>query len=56
MKHYVVGYHDMMNNVIEICEYADDAFQALQQAKQDIPELKFFHLLSNNTHMHLDDL
>ena len=39
MKHYVVGYHDMMNNVIEICDYAEDAFQALQQAKHDIPEL-----------------
>ena len=39
MKHYVVGYHDKMNNIIEICEYAKDAYQAIQQAKEDIPEL-----------------
>ncbi len=39
MAHYLVGYHDMSNHTHEICEYADDAYQAIQQAKRDLPEL-----------------
>ena len=39
MSHYLVGYHDMSNHTHEICEYADDAYQAIQQAKRDLPEL-----------------
>ena len=39
MSHYTVGYHDIYNGLHEICEYADDAYQAMQQAKEDLPEL-----------------
>ena len=39
MSHYTVGYHDILNKHHEICEYADDAYQAMQQAKEDLPEL-----------------
>ena len=39
MSHYTVGYHDSLNRHHEICEYADDAYQAMQQAKEDLPEL-----------------
>ena len=31
MSHYVVGYHDLQNNHYEICEYADDAYNAIKQ-------------------------
>lgn len=39
MKHYLVGYHDMSNQCHEICEYAKDSYEAIQQAKLDLPEL-----------------
>ena len=39
MSHYTVGYHDLQNNQYEICEYALDAYQAIQQAHEDLPEL-----------------
>jgi len=37
MSHYVIGYHDLQNNHYEICEYADDAYNAIKQAKEDLP-------------------
>ena len=37
MSHYVIGYHDLQNNHYEICEYADDAYTAIKQAKEDLP-------------------
>ena len=40
MSHYVIGYHDLQNNHYEICEYADDAYTAIKQAKQDLPDMK----------------
>ena len=40
MSHYLVGYHDTTNHTHEICEYADDAYNAIRQAKLDLPELK----------------
>ena len=39
MAHYLVGYHDTSNHTKEICEYADDAYNAIRQAKLDLPEL-----------------
>jgi len=39
-KHYTVGYHDLQKNKGEICEYAVDAYSAMQQAKEDVPSLK----------------
>ena len=38
-RHYTVGYHDNQNHKVEICEYAIDAFQAIQNAKEDVPGL-----------------
>ena len=40
MSHYVVGYHDLQNNHYEICEYADDAYTAIEHSKEDVPFLK----------------
>ena len=39
MSHYTIGYHDNQNHVVEICEYADDAYNAIKQAREDVPEL-----------------
>ena len=38
-KHYTVGYHDTQHHHYEICEYAEDAYHAMQQAKEDVPFL-----------------
>ena len=35
MSHYTVGYHDNHNHHYEICEYADDAYNAIRQARED---------------------
>tara|TARA_R100000426_G_scaffold13476_1_gene13069 strand:+ start:135 stop:296 length:162 start_codon:yes stop_codon:yes gene_type:complete len=39
MSHYTVGYHDLQNQHHEICEYAEDAYTAIRQAREDLPEL-----------------
>ena len=39
-RHYTVGYHDIQNKHYEICEYAEDSYQAIQNCKEDVPELK----------------
>ena len=39
-KHYTVGYHDVQNKHYEICEYAEDSYQAIQNSKEDVPSLK----------------
>ena len=39
MTHYTVGYLDSTKQHREICEYAEDAFQAKTQAVQDVPYL-----------------
>ena len=39
-KHYTVGYHDGQNKHYEICEYAEDSYQAIQNSKEDVPSLK----------------
>ena len=36
MSHYTVGYHDNQHDMHEICEYADDAFTAIKQAREDL--------------------
>ena len=36
MSHYTVGYHDNFNGLHEICEYADDAYNAIKQAREDL--------------------
>ena len=37
MSHYTVGYHDQQRHHFEICEYADNSFDAVQHAKEDVP-------------------
>ena len=40
-KHYTVGYHDTQLHHFEICEYARDAYEAIQNfSKEDVPALK----------------
>ena len=39
-KHYTVGYHDTQHHHYEICEYAMNAYEAIQYSKEDVPALK----------------
>lgn len=39
MSHYTVGYHDLQNNHYEICEYAVNAYEAIEHSKEDVPYL-----------------
>ena len=39
-KHYTVGYHDTQHKHYEICEYATDSYQVIQNSKEDVPALK----------------
>ncbi len=34
--HYTVGYHDSLHKHYEICEYAEDAYNAIKQAREDL--------------------
>ena len=40
MSHYTVQYLDQTRRHQTICEYAEDAFQARNQAVRDVPYLK----------------
>ena len=40
MSHYTIGYHDQSQHHLEICEYADDAYSAIEHSKEDVPYLK----------------
>ena len=39
MTHYTVGYMDATRHHQEICEYAENAWDAKAQATQDVPYL-----------------
>ena len=39
-KHYTVGYHDTELHHFEICEYAVDSYNAIQNSKEDVPYLR----------------
>ena len=39
-KHYTVGYHDSELRHLEICEYAADSYEEIQDAKEDFPFLR----------------
>ena len=39
-KHYTVGYHDTQHKHYEICEYAVDSYNAIQNSKEDVPYLR----------------
>ena len=40
MSHYTIGYHDSLQIRHDICVYAHDAYEAIQEAKEDVPELE----------------
>ena len=39
MSHYTLGWHDQQNKHFEIGEFADDAFEAVRHAREDVPYL-----------------
>ena len=39
-RHYTVGYHDTQLHHYEICEYASDSYEAIQNSKEDVPYLR----------------
>ena len=40
MSHYTLGWHDQQNKHFEIGEYAEDAFEAVKHAREDVPYLQ----------------
>ena len=40
MSHYTVGYHNNQHQNFEICENAEDAYEAIQHSKEDVPFLR----------------
>lgn len=40
MSHYTVGYHNLEQQHLEICEYAADAYEAIEHSKEDVPTLR----------------
>ena len=40
LTHYTVGYHATDFHKYEICEYAVDAYNAIQHSKEDVPYLR----------------
>ncbi len=40
MSHYTIGYHDSLQIRHDICVYAHDAYEAIQEAKEDVPDLQ----------------
>ena len=40
MSHYTLGYYDQQNKIHEMCEYAEDAFEAVRFAREDVPYLQ----------------
>ena len=39
MSHYTLSWHDQQNEYHEIGEYANDAFEAVRNAREDVPYL-----------------
>ena len=40
MSHYTLGWHDQQNKHFEIGEYAEDAWEAVKHAREDVPYLQ----------------
>tara|TARA_B100001057_G_scaffold392270_1_gene400770 strand:- start:1049 stop:1210 length:162 start_codon:yes stop_codon:yes gene_type:complete len=40
MSHYALRWHDQANKTHEIGEYAEDAFEAVRNAREDVPYLQ----------------
>jgi hypothetical protein len=39
MSHYTLAWHDSQDTEQHICEYANDAFEAVKNAREDVPYL-----------------
>ena len=39
LSHYTVGYHDAEQHQLEICEYASNSYEAIEHAKEDVPDI-----------------
>ena len=39
-RHYTIGYHDTEQHHYEICEYAMDAYEAIEHSKDDVSYLR----------------
>ena len=39
MSHYTLSWHDNQETEQHICEYANDAFEAVKNAREDVPYL-----------------
>ena len=39
-KHYTIGYHDTEQHHFEICEYAMNAYEAIEHSKEDVSYLR----------------
>ena len=52
-KHYTVCYHDTQHNKYEICEYAVDSYEAIENSKEDVSYLQehphFIDYCKNNS-------
>ncbi len=55
MSHYTVGWDDSKHIHHEICEYADDSWNAAKQAREDVPYLRE-HPFSMNEILNEDHL
>ena len=53
LSHYTIGYHDAHEHRKEICEYANGTYEAIQQAKEDVPYLRehphFIDMVTNES-------
>ena len=51
--HWTIGYHDAQRDRHEICEYANYSYEAIQQAKEDVPYLRehphFMDMVTNES-------
>ena len=55
MSHYTVGWDDSKHIHHEICEYAENSWEAAQNAKKDVPYLRE-HPFSMNEILNEDHL
>ena len=53
LSHWTIGYHDAKRHRHEICEYANYSYEAIQQAKEDVPYLRehphFIDMVTNES-------
>ena len=53
LSHYTIGYHDAEQHHYEICEYAANSYEAIQNSKEDVPYLRehpsFIDMVTNES-------